>query len=96
MTRNPTRRLTAISAEVATLRSELAVLAEQEGFQRDVTEEARIRALVAETPLAERELREAEDDLRRIERVRHEAAGRVDALRVEQDRLLAEMAGHPV
>jgi hypothetical protein len=95
VTRNLTRRLTAISAEVAGLRSELAVLVEQEAFQRDVMEEARVRALVAETPLADRELREAEDDLRRIERVRGEAGMRIEALRVEQDRLLAEMAGHP-
>jgi hypothetical protein len=60
-------------------------------FQQDVSEEARIRALVSETPLADREAREAADDLRRLVRSRDDALARVADLRAEQDSLLERM-----
>jgi len=67
------------------------ILEEQVVFQQDVSEEARIRALVSETPLADREAREAADDLRRLVRSRDDALARVAELRVEQDSLLERM-----
>jgi hypothetical protein len=69
----------------------LRILEEQVVFQQDVSEEARIRALVSETPLADRESREAADDLRRLVRSRDDALARVAELRAEQDSLLERM-----
>ena len=84
------RRLAAISEELGALRDEGAILAEQLAFARDVVEETRLRALVAETPLADRDLRVAGEDLRRIERVMADVDRQADRLRQEQDRLLAQ------
>jgi len=67
------------------------ILEEQVVFQQDVSEEARIRALVSETPLDDREAREAADDLRRLVRSRDDALARVAELRDEQDSLLERM-----
>ena len=69
----------------------MRILEEQVVFQQDVSEEARIRALVSETPLADREAREAADDLRRLVRSRDDALARVAELRDEQDSLLERM-----
>ena len=86
-----TDRLSALSEEISEEQTQLRILDEQVVFQQDVAEEARIRALVSETPLADREAREAADDLRRLIRSREEAQTRVDDLRAEQDSLLERM-----
>lgn len=91
MLRNVERRLSAISSEVSGLRAEIGILEEQLAFQRDVMDDTRVRALVAETPLAEREFRIAEQDFRRIERVADETRARLAALLEERDRLLEEL-----
>ena len=95
MGKNIERRLRSLSDEIAGLRAEIAVLSEQLVFQHDVSEDARVRALVAETPIAEREFRMAEDDFRRIQRVLDEAKARLAASLEEQDRLLGEMLPEP-
>ena len=84
------RRLAAISDELHALQDEGAILAEQLAFAHDVVEETRLRALVAETPLADRDLRVAGEDLRRIERVMADIDRQAARLRQEQDRLLAQ------
>jgi hypothetical protein len=84
------RRLLAISEELHALGDESAILAEQLAFAREVVEETRLRALVAETPLADRDLHVAGEDYRRIERVLAEVDRRALRLRQEQDRLLAQ------
>jgi hypothetical protein len=84
------RRLIAISEELTALHDEGAILAEQLAFAHDVVEDNRLRALVAETPLADRDLRVASDDLRRIERVVADLDRRAARLRDEQDRLLGQ------
>ena len=91
MTRNLERRLLSLSGEISSLRAEIAILDEQLAFQRDVMEDTRVRALVAETPLADRELRVASDDLRRIQRVTEDAGRRMMGLLEEQYRLLGEL-----
>jgi hypothetical protein len=91
MSKNIERRLLSLSDEIASVRAELAVLGEQLVFQHDVMEESRVKALVAETPLADREFRIAEDDFRRIQRVLDDANERLLAMREEQDRLLGAM-----
>jgi len=95
MTRHIERRLRALAEEMTSLRAELGVLGEQLAFQQDVVQDARVRALVAETPLADRELRVASEDLRRIQRALDEAATRLQGLLTEQDRLLAELLPEP-
>ena len=92
MSRRLTDRLSALSREMDALRLELSILDEQVAFQRDVTDDVRVRALVAETPLADRELRVAVDDLGRMERVAADTRRRLARLEGEQDRLLAEVS----
>src|SRR5687768_5239533 len=52
-------RLAVLSAEIAEARTSLRIVEEQLAFVEEVAEDARIRALVSETPLADREYREA-------------------------------------
>lgn len=84
-------RLAALSGEIAEEQTQLRILEEQVTFQKEVAEEARIRALVSETPLADREAREAGDDLARLVRSRDDVLQRLAELRAEQDSLLERM-----
>ena len=86
-----TERLAALSAEIAEEQMQLRILEEQLTFQAEVADDARIRALVSETPLADRESHIALDDLRRLERSRDDARRRLEELRAEQDELLERM-----
>lgn len=85
--------LTAIDAEVEATRTELGYLQDRLAQVRAAAEDALIRALVAETPIAHREERLAREALERTRRLRDETLGRLLALRVERDRLrgLAEL-----
>ena len=91
MTRNIERRLVSLSAEISALRDEMAILREQLAFQGEVMDDTRVRALVAETPLADREFRIASDDFERIQRVLEETRARMATLVDERDRLLTEL-----
>ena len=90
---NAEQRLSVLADEIAACRRELAVLDEQIEFQRDVSGEASLRALVSETPLNDREADEAGRDLARIERVRAEVADRLAHLNAEVDRVLDAASG---
>lgn len=82
------QRLADLAAEAAACRRELDILDEQLEFHRDASGDAHLRALVSETPLADREADQAGRDLVRIERVRDEVAARLARLNEEIDRLL--------
>ena len=82
------RALTQLGERLARCREDLRIVEEQILFQRDVVDEAETRMVVSETPLAEREHREARDDLGRLERQRSRVAAEIAELRREQDRLL--------
>ena len=84
-------RLSALSGEIAEEQTQLRILEEQVTFQQEVSEDARVRALVSETPLADREAREAADDLARLVRSRDDVLRRLSDLRAEQDTLLERM-----
>jgi hypothetical protein len=88
---NVNERLASLSAEIAEEQIQVRILDEQLAFQSEVAEDARIRALVSETPLADRESHIASDDLRRLQRSRDEAQRRLADLRAEQDSLLERM-----
>lgn len=81
-------RLRSVTAEITALGTEMEVIDEQIAFQDGVADDARIRALVSETPLASREAAEAAGDLERMRRTRADLDRRIESLRAEQDRLL--------
>lgn len=91
--KDPRRRLSALREETERLRGRLAVLDEQLAYQQGVADQAAADAVVADTPLAAREERAADDDARRTRREREEVAARLDNLAAEQDALLEELAG---
>lgn len=85
---NRDAKLASMSAEIDSLAREVAILDEQIAFQEEVSGEAKLRSVVSETPLADREADEAGRDLDRMSRVRAELSDRLRALRAEVDRLL--------
>ena len=85
---NLQRRLAETRDELARLRESLRILDEQVAFQRDVADEAETRAVVSQTPIADREARETQGDLRRLLRQRDEVAQAIAGLAAEQDELL--------
>lgn len=89
------QRLGDVRAEVMRARETLRILDEQVAFQEGVADDAVTRAVVAGTPLADRERREASDDLRRLRRQRDETRERVAALVAEQDELLERLLQQP-
>ena len=54
------RKLSEVSDRLKRMRSDLLVLDEQLGFFADAADDARLRALVSETPLADRDNTEAQ------------------------------------
>ncbi len=88
-----TKRLADVRDEIRRLRETLRILDEQQAYVAGLADEAAVRAVVSATPLADRERRRVEDDLRRIRREREETAARIAALTAEQDSLLDRMAG---
>ena len=88
---NLTKRLEDVRTELQRGREAVRVLDEQIAFQQGVAGEAETNAVVAETPLAHRERREADGDLQRLRRQREELHAKVLALVAEQDELLDRM-----
>jgi len=86
------RRLVDTSERLKKLRAELAVTDEQLVFLEDAAEEARLRALVSETPLADVEAREAGRHADALRRQRDVLRRAIEALVREQDALLDRMA----
>jgi hypothetical protein len=91
MTGNVKRRLSSLSDEISDVRTELSILREQLAFQDSILQEARVRMLVAETPLADREFQVAAEDHRRIERLVAEQETLLAALVDERERLLTAL-----
>jgi hypothetical protein len=82
------RRLTEVSERLKQLRSELLVSDEQLNALADAAEDARLRALVSETPLADQEHHEAQKHADAMQRHRAEVASTIDQLERRQDELL--------
>jgi len=86
------RRLVDVSERLKRLRTELAVTDEQVSFLEDEADEARLRALVAETPLGDVEARDARRHADALAHHRDALAGSIAELEREQDALLDRMA----
>jgi uncharacterized protein (DUF342 family) len=82
------RRLADVAERLKQLRAELTVAAEQLSSLEDDAAEARLRALVSETPLAEREHHEAQRHADAMLRHRAEVQSSIEQLERRQDELL--------
>jgi len=86
------RRLIDVSDRLRRLRADLAVAEEQCAFFESEAEEARLRALVSETPLAEAEAHEVRRHANAQLRHRDALRRAIAELEREQDALLDRMA----
>ena len=82
------RRLADVAERLKQLRAELTVAAEQLSSLEDDAANARLRALVSETPLAEREHHEAQRHADAMLRHRAEVQSSIEQLERRQDELL--------
>lgn len=87
-----TIRLSSLTGEIAGVQAELARLQERLEAQDALLSDCQVRMLIAETPLADRDLHVAATDRRRIadQVVRVQTA--LDGLRSEERRLAARLA----
>lgn len=86
------RRLVDVSDRIKRTRAELAVTQEQLAFLEEEAEDARLRALVAETPLGDVEARDARRHADALARQRDALERTLATLVREQDELLDRMA----
>ena len=86
------RRLVDVTERLKRVRHELSVAVEQLQFLEEECEEARLRALVSETPLAEADAREARRHAEAMARHRQSLEATLAELIGEQDALLDRMA----
>ncbi len=82
------KALSQLGDRINKARNDLRIVEEQLLFQMDVVEETKTRMVVAETPIAEREYKEASDDYQRMQKERERVIAEIAELQVEQDRLL--------
>jgi hypothetical protein len=82
------RRISEVSERLKRLRAELAVVDEQLAFFADAADEARLRALVSETPLADREHHDAQKHADAMAQSRADMVLGIQALERSQDELL--------
>lgn len=80
-----------VHARLVRARQELAVAEEQLDLFLETAEEARIRALVSETPLADRDWQDAQRHAEAMIRGRDNASARVGELERAQDELLSKL-----
>jgi chromosome segregation ATPase len=85
------RRLMEVSKRLSKAKEELAVADEQLTALRDVAEEARVRSLVSETPLAAKESQEATRTAEAMSGARDSLALQVKRLQDEIDELLDKL-----
>jgi hypothetical protein len=85
------RRLDDVTARLKRLRNELAVVEEQLAVLADAADDAQIRALVSETPLSEREHRDARRHADALARSRTAVLNSIAELERAQDDLLGRL-----
>lgn len=87
------RRLSEIAARLGQLRHDLAVADEQLAVLDDIADDARLRSLVSETPLAGQDQRETQRHADAMRRHRSELQDEITELERTQDELLDRMFG---
>ena len=87
------RKLKSLTEEIRKLGEELRVSNEQLAFLDEVADEAKVKMLVEESPLAKRNYQEAASDLDRHKRNQDQIEKRIKELRQEQDDLLEKLYG---
>ena len=85
------RRIRDLQRRVRLAREELAVLDEQIEALAEEAEDARVRWLVAETPLAEKESSDAHRHLELAQRAAAALRAEIDQCVADRDRYLAEL-----
>jgi chromosome segregation ATPase len=85
------RKLDDVHARLKRARAELAVVDEQLAALADAADDAQLRALVSETPLAEREHREARRHADALARSRAAVVNTIAELERVQDDLLGRL-----
>lgn len=86
------RKLAQVSARLKELREELTVTDEQLAFFAEAADDARLRSLVSETPLADHEHAEAQKHADAMARHRADVAASIAELERKQDDLLDRLA----
>lgn len=86
------RRLVEVGGRLKHLRDELAIIDEQLDHLAGAADETRIRSLVSETPLADREHREAQRHADAMARRRAEVVDNIARLEADQDQLLDRLS----
>jgi chromosome segregation ATPase len=89
------RRLFDVAARLKSLREELGVADEHLAQLADEADDARLRALVSETPLAEQEHREAQKHADAMQRHRATVVAEIEQLERTQDALLDRLTAGP-
>ncbi len=89
------RKLSEAAERLRQLRSELGVVDEQLAFLVDAADEARLRAMVSETPMADREHREAQKHADAMARHRAQLVTEIGELERSQDELLDRLVSEP-
>lgn len=87
------RKLRRLTTQLRALRDDLTITDEQLLQLGGEEEDARIRALVSETPVAEKEHRKVARHADRLRSSRRKAAAKIVELEAEQDRLLDLLSG---
>lgn len=82
------RRLGEVASRLKQLREELAIADEQLAQLADEADDARLRALVSETPIAQQENREAQKHADAMRRHRADVVREITQLERTQDELL--------
>ena len=85
------RKLSESAERLRQLRAELGVVDEQLAFLTDAADDARLRAMVSETPMADKEHREAQKHADAMTRHRHQLVTQISELEKAQDELLERL-----
>lgn len=85
------RKLSEAAERLRQVRAELAVVDEQLAFLADAADDARLRAMVSETPMADKEHREAQKHADAMARHRADLVAQIAELQRSQDELLERL-----
>jgi len=86
------RKLVEVGERLKQLRAELLVTDEQLLHFAEAADDARLRALVSETPIADREHHEAQRHAEAMNKHRAEVQSTIDQLEARQDELLDRLS----